>query len=125
LSKRFSKRMRILRTSEFERVFAARRSASDASIALYGLANQQGCPRVGLVVSRRVGGAVQRNRWKRLLREAFRHMKDQLPPLDIVCVVRVQSPPSLGELQRAILQLAQRIEIQPEKPRCTSMGTES
>jgi ribonuclease P protein component len=110
VSRRFSKQMRLLRASEFERVFAARRSASDASVSLYGATNEHAHPRLGLVVSRRVGGAAQRNRWKRLLREAFRHVHDELPALDLVCVVRAQSPPSLLELQNSFVLLAQRIE---------------
>ena len=69
---RFPKQSRLLRASEFERVFDARNSASDAWIVLYGAASELGHPRMGLTVSRRVGNAVVRNRWKRLLREAFR-----------------------------------------------------
>jgi ribonuclease P protein component len=77
---------------------------------LYGATNEHGYPRLGLVVSRRVGGAAQRNRWKRLLREAFRHVQDELPAFDLVCVVRAQSPPKLIELQNSFMLLAQRIE---------------
>src|SRR6476660_3224228 len=95
---RFPKRARLLRASEFERVFQARNSASDAWLVLYGAASELEHPRIGLTVSRRVGNAVVRNRWKRLLREAFRLSQNQLPPLDLVCVVRGQSPPPLGQM---------------------------
>jgi ribonuclease P protein component len=107
---RFPKSVRLLRASEFERVFAARSSAVDSSIALYGAVNELGYPRLGLVVSRRIGGAPQRNRWKRLLREAFRLTQSQMPPLDLVCVVRAEIPRPLGELKESLLQHVTRIE---------------
>ena len=51
-----------------------------------------GPPRLGLSVSRRVGGAVQRNRVKRLLREAFAVESMQLPPgTDAVVVARQEA----------------------------------
>ena len=107
---RFSKRVRLLRASDFERVFNARNSASDAWIVLYGATSETGHPRIGLTVSRRVGTAVVRNRWKRLLREAFRLTQSQLPPLDLVCVVRGQAPPHLTQLRTALTELSKRIQ---------------
>jgi ribonuclease P protein component len=110
MSQGFPKRVRLLRPSDFERVFAARSSAVDASIALHGAANDLGHPRIGLVVSRRIGGAVVRNRWKRLLREAFRLTQGELPALDLVCIARADKPPALTELKISLAQLAGRIE---------------
>ena len=106
----FPKRARLLRASDFERVFDARNSASNAWIVLYGAVGDAGHPRIGLTVSRRVGGAVQRNRWKRLLREAFRLTQAELPPLDLVGVVRGQSPPTLGQLRESLIALSGRIQ---------------
>lgn len=108
---RFPKQMRLLRESEFKRVFEARNSASDAWIVLYGMASELEHPRLGLTVSRRVGPAVERNRWKRLLREAFRQTQGDLPPLDLVCVVRGQSPPALEQLRDSLIALSQRVQI--------------
>ena len=62
---------------------------SSASFTLYGLPNTTGYSRLGVTVSRRIGGAVGRNRVKRVLREIFRYNRDALlPPLDLVVVAR-------------------------------------
>jgi ribonuclease P protein component len=58
-------------------------------VIVYGAPNGLPVTRLGLSVSRKVGGAVQRNRVKRLLREAFRAVQHDLPAgLDLVVVAR-------------------------------------
>jgi ribonuclease P protein component len=109
---RFPKQVRLLRAREFERVFAARSSATDGSISLYGAANELGYARLGLTISRRIGGATARNRWKRVVREAFRLTQHALPPFDLVCVARSSAPPDLQALIAALPRLVARIEGQ-------------
>ena len=111
----FPKTLRLLRPTEFERVFAARNSASNAWLVLYGAANELGHPRLGLTVTRKVGGAVQRNRWKRLIREAFRSSQQSLPALDFICLPRAPAPPALDQLQSSILELAGRLNRKSRK----------
>jgi ribonuclease P protein component len=106
---RFSKRLHLLTSSEFERVFAARNSAANPWLALHGVPNGAAHPRLGITVSRRVGNAVARNRWKRLLRESFRLTQHQLPALDLVCTARAATPPPLAKLMEMIPQLSARI----------------
>lgn len=105
----FPKRLHLLKSSEFERVFAARNSASNPWLALHGTPNSAAHPRLGLTVSRRVGNAVARNRWKRLLRESFRLTQHRLPALDLVCTARAATPPALAQLIEMLPQLAERI----------------
>jgi ribonuclease P protein component len=114
---RFPKQSRLLLGREFDRVFAARTSASDRWLVVYGIENDLGRPRLGLAVSRRVGSAVARNRWKRVLREAFRLSQMQLPPLDIVCVPRTGKDPGAERLSSALIDLATQVDKQRARKR--------
>ncbi|TWT78092.1 Ribonuclease P protein component [Posidoniimonas polymericola] len=105
----FPKESRLLKSSDFDAVFAARQSVADQTLVLYGLANADGRPRLGLVVSRKVGNAVARNRWKRTLREAFRQSQHELPPLNYVCLPRAGQTPTTQALQASLRRLAAKV----------------
>lgn len=89
-------RGRLSRSAEFERVYRQGRSVANRHLVLYTFPNgSTQRPRLGLSVSRKVGGAVQRNKVKRLLREAFGKAEGNLKPdQDVVVVAR----PPAGEL---------------------------
>ena len=62
--------------------------------------------RVGITASKRVGNSVVRNRWKRIIRECFRHLRPELRgpgPRDIVIIARAgNEPPSLDVALREL-----------------------
>jgi ribonuclease P protein component len=96
MTARPSGRGRLSRSAEFERVYRHGRSTANRHLVLYTFANPTAeRPRLGLSVSRKVGGAVQRNKVKRLLREAFTNSeRDFGTGSDVVVVAR----PPVGEL---------------------------
>ena len=93
---RSPKRRRLSRSAEFERVYRQGRSKSNRFLVLYAFPRADESseetadgPRLGLSVSRRVGGAVDRTRVKRVLREAFWTEAERLPSgSDYVVVAR-------------------------------------
>ena len=94
----------------------------------------QGPARLGITASRKIGGAVTRNRAKRLVREAFRNLGELFPPgIDLVVIVR--KPPEgmktaevVAEWRGASKELARRIDgalrscERPERPHHAPKG---
>lgn len=61
---------------------------------IFAKENGKAWNRLGMAVSRKRGGAVQRNRIRRLIREAFRHESPDLPQgFDFVCIPRAEGFP--------------------------------
>jgi ribonuclease P protein component len=105
----FPPQLHIRRGADFRRAYRRRASAADGQIVLFCYPNGLPHPRLGISASRRLGGAVVRNRWKRLIREAFRVACPQLPPgIDLVVVPRPNATPSLVKLLESLPRLAAR-----------------
>jgi ribonuclease P protein component len=89
-----AKRGRLTRSADFDRVYRQGRSHGNRYLVLYVFprAEAGGEARLGVSVSRKVGGAVDRNLVKRLLREAFDASVERLPAgRDIVVVARPEA----------------------------------
>jgi ribonuclease P protein component len=108
---------RLSRSADFERAYRRGQSAGNRYLVVYVFPREAGDqPRLGVSVSRRLGGAVVRNRVKRLLREAFRAAPDLAAGRDYVAVARPDAADlaereglagiqrALGELLRATAQ---------------------
>ncbi len=89
---RFRPQDRIRKRSEYQAIYDKGQKISSGSFVLFVMRNDLGRPRLGITVTRRIGGAVQRNRAKRLLREIFRRHRAELTSVDIVINGRAGLP---------------------------------
>jgi ribonuclease P protein component len=104
---------RLKRQNDFRRVYDARCSVANAHLVCYAAANPD-TPgtgsRIGMAVSTRLGNAVVRNRYKRLIREAFRLEQHELPAgFDYIFIPRsATGPATLEEYRQSVRDLTAR-----------------
>jgi ribonuclease P protein component len=77
---------RIRRRGEFQRVFDAGRRAHGRYLTIIAAPASGPDSRIGIVASKKLGGAVVRNRAKRLIREVFRAQESPDRPADLVII---------------------------------------
>jgi ribonuclease P protein component len=111
----FPRAARITAQSHFDRVYQQGRKFVAPSVVAWALPSPSGRSRIGLSVSRKVGGAIVRNRVKRVLREAFRQLEAPPdPPIDLVLVARPgRAPQTLADARTALEQVLRRWNAPP------------
>ena len=83
----------LTRNNDFRRLYKRGKSLVDRNVVIYYSKNKLGFNRVGFTVGKKVGGAVTRNRAKRLMRESFRLLEPRLVQgFDFVLVSRGRLP---------------------------------
>ena len=99
---RFRQADRVLRSSDFERIYKEGKRVTSAAYAIFTLANDLGRARLGLTVTRKFGNSPQRNRHKRIVREIFRKNRSAFgETLDYVVNIRT------GAIHRSYKELEQ------------------
>jgi ribonuclease P protein component len=82
---------------------------SGDALVLFVRPRQDDGPRIGLTAAKRIGGAVERNRVRRCVREAFRRNRDQFGPWDLVVNFRVGAADrTAARIEAELLDLARR-----------------
>ncbi|MBI5360282.1 MAG: ribonuclease P protein component [Planctomycetes bacterium] len=106
----FTKKERLLKRAEFDRVFKNGRIVRDTVLKTHWMPNGLEYSRLGIVISRAVKTAVARNRLKRLCREAFRLNKHVLPKgLDIIIIPKIQNA-TLDVVSKSLLSHNERMK---------------
>ena len=111
----FPRAARLLKHADFERVYKQGRRHFSSHMTVFYLRQTEGSARTGFTVGRVLGGAVQRNRIKRRLREAVRQHRALLNgAVDVVInpkksVLKVEFPILLEEVSRAFETIARKI----------------
>ncbi len=107
----FPPKIRIRKQADFDHVYQSEIFAADQVLVVRGVQTELDCCRLGLSVSRKVGNAVVRNRWKRMIREAFRKNKAKMPVgVDIVVRPRKGATCNQEAIARSLPKLAKLIQ---------------
>lgn len=110
-NQRFPKQARITHQRDFELVFRMGTVAADNVLVVHAIRAESGRSRLGISISRRVGNAVVRNRWKRLIREAFRCQQDALPAgLDLIIRPKRGAVPDHEAIRRSVVYLSKKLD---------------
>lgn len=106
---RFRPEYRLRSGRDYQRVYRRRAAVSDTLLLVHACENDLGHPRLGLSVSRKVGNAVVRNRWKRIVREVFRLHRSRLPlGVDLVVSPRAGEKSDFAAVEASLVALAGR-----------------
>jgi ribonuclease P protein component len=106
----FPKQQRLLKRKEFTKILKQGLKVVHPNMVVLALPNDQDLSRVGLIVSRKVGNAIVRNRAKRRLRESYRTLSNKPAGLDIVVIARFSiGRASQQQVDQALSQCLSRL----------------
>ena len=109
------RKFRLTRSTDFKRVRRTGKSYAHPFVVLVVQASEAPRVRVGVTAGRSVGGAVQRNKAKRILREAMRPLlPNLLPGWDLILIARpALIAKSLQDIRQVLTSLLRRAQVIP------------
>ncbi len=96
---------------EFRRAYYRGRAFTTPVVVVYAIKNHKGINRIGLTATKKIGKAVQRNRARRIIREAYRLLEVEFPVgWDFVFVARSRTVfCKTGDIMKAMRQAILRL----------------
>lgn len=106
----FPKSAKLRKSAEFRHIYDGQVRAGDDHLLVFASWNDLGETRCGLSVSKKHGNAVKRGRLKRLMREAFRHVRHDLPVgIDLILIPRQNSGATVDNYKRSLKGICRRL----------------
>lgn len=106
----FTKSQHLRSKADFERVYVLKCKAADGVLLVFAARNDLTLTRIGLSVSKKHGGAIVRNRLKRLLREAFRLKQNQISSgLDLILIPLAKDKAELAAYEESLINITRRL----------------
>lgn len=104
------KKQRVIRKDDFTRTLRKGNCAADGTLVVFALpAKKSPIAKLGITIPKKMGNAVVRNRWKRLIRESFRTQQDQVPPgFDYIVRPKKGAKPMWSEIEKSIPKLTKK-----------------
>jgi ribonuclease P protein component len=125
MTNEFRPEHRVRKQADFDRIYAARLFAADGVLIVNAAENGLPHSRLGLSIGTIVGKAVIRNRWKRLIREAFRLSRSDLPVgLDFVVRPQKAAVPEFEPIRQSLIALSTKIAKRLQRTSSTTHSRE-
>lgn len=107
--KRFQKTQRVVSNARFTLILRRGTCVADGVLVLFAVQTDATGSRLGITIPKKVGNAVVRNHWKRLIRESYRTQQDEIPVgYDFIVRPKKGAEPTWAEIQRSVPSLAKK-----------------